>query len=154
MPLSEFKLKSSMKIRVLFICTGNSCRSQMAEGILKHFGGEKFEVFSAGTSPSFVHPLAIKVMTEIGIDISNHRSKGVDEFIGQNFDYVITVCDTARRVCPNFPGDVKRIHWSFPDPAEASGTEEERVRIFRKVRDEIKRHILNFIKSIENAPGN
>lgn len=147
-------------LRVLFLCTGNSCRSQMAEGLLRHFGNNKFEVFSAGTHPSFVHPLAIEAMREIGIDISNHRSKSVMEFLGQEFDYVITVCDKAKESCPTFPGDVKRIHWSFEDPAEATGTKEERMKVFRKVRDEIKSHILEFIKQvetkseIENASGN
>ncbi|MFN3135161.1 MAG: arsenate reductase ArsC [Candidatus Kryptonium sp.] len=137
-------------IRVLFLCTGNSCRSQMAEGLLRHFGNNKFEVFSAGTHPSFVHPLAIEAMKEIGIDISNHRSKHVSEFLGQNFDYVITVCDKAKESCPTFPGQVKRIHWSFEDPAEATGTKEERMKVFRRVRDEIKEHILSFINEIEN----
>ncbi|CUU06740.1 protein tyrosine phosphatase [Candidatus Thermokryptus mobilis] len=146
-------------IRVLFLCTGNSCRSQMAEGLLRHFGNDKFEVYSAGTNPSFVHPLAIEAMREIGIDISWHRSKSVMEFIGQNFDYVITVCDKAKESCPTFPGDVKRIHWSFEDPAEATGTKEERMKVFRKVREQIKEHILSFIKEVamkreeENASG-
>ncbi len=136
-------------IKVLFLCTGNSCRSQMAEGLLRHFGNNKFEVFSAGVNPSFVHPLAIKVMKEIGVDISNHRSKSITEFLGQTFDYVITVCDKAKELCPNFPGQVKKIHWSFQDPAEANGSEEERLKVFRKVRDEIKGHILLFIKEFE-----
>jgi arsenate reductase len=131
----------------------------MAEGLLRYFGNGKFEVYSAGTNPSFVHPLAIEAMSEIGIDISWHRSKSVMEFIGQSFDYVITVCDKAKESCPTFPGDVKRIHWSFEDPAEASGTKEERMRVFRKVRDQIKEHILSFINEVamkreeENASG-
>jgi arsenate reductase len=131
----------------------------MAEGLLRYFGNDKFEVYSAGTNPSFVHPLAIEAMSEIGIDISWHRSKSVMEFIGQSFDYVITVCDKAEESCPTFPGDVKRIHWSFEDPAEASGTKEERMRVFRKVRDQIKEHILSFINEVamkreeENAAG-
>ncbi len=136
-------------IRVLFLCTGNSCRSQMAEGLLRHFGNNKFEAFSAGVNPSFVHPLAIKVMKEIGIDISDHRSKSVTEFLGQSFDYVITVCDKAKESCPNFLGQVRKIHWSFQDPAEANGSEEERLKVFEKVRDEIKEHILSFIKELE-----
>ncbi len=140
-------------IKVLFLCTGNSCRSQMAEGLLRYFGNSRFEVYSAGVNPSFVHPLAIKVMKEIGIDISNHRSKSVAEFLGQTFDYVITVCDKAKESCPNFPGEVKKIHWSFEDPAEATGTEEERLKVFRKVRDEIKEHILSFIKEFETKIG-
>jgi arsenate reductase len=131
----------------------------MAEGLLRYFGNGKFEVYSAGTNPSFVHPLAIEAMNEIGIDISWHRSKSVMEFIGQSFDYVITVCDKAKESCPTFPGDVKRIHWSFEDPAEAIGTKEERMRVFRKVRDQIKEHILSFINEVamkreeENASG-
>jgi arsenate reductase len=131
----------------------------MAEGLLRYFGNGKFEVYSAGTNPSFVHPLAIEAMNEIGIDISWHRSKSVMEFIGQSFDYVITVCDKAKESCPTFPGDVKRIHWSFEDPAEASGPKEERMRVFRKVRDQIKEHILSFINEVamkreeENASG-
>ncbi|CUT04804.1 arsenate reductase ArsC [Candidatus Kryptobacter tengchongensis] len=147
-------------IRVLFLCTGNSCRSQMAEGLLRHLGDNKFEVFSAGTHPSFVHPLAIEAMKEIGIDISNHRSKSVTEFLGQSFDYVITVCDKAKESCPTFPGETKRIHWSFEDPAEATGTIEEKMKVFRKVRDEIKEHIISFINEIQtksqtgNVSGN
>jgi arsenate reductase len=131
----------------------------MAEGLLRYFGNGKFEVYSAGTNPSFVHPLAIEAMSEIGIDISWHRSKSVMEFIGQSFDYVITVCDKAKESCPTFPGDVKRIHWSFEDPAEAIGTKEERMKVFRKVRDQIKEHILSFINEVamkreeENAAG-
>jgi arsenate reductase (thioredoxin) len=125
------------KIRVLILCTGNSARSQMAEGLLRHEGGERFEVHSAGTVPSFVRPQAIEVMREIGMDISGHRSKSVDEFAGQEFDYVITVCDNANENCPVFPGKTKRIHWSFDDPAEALGTEEEKLAVFRRVRNEI-----------------
>jgi arsenate reductase len=131
----------------------------MAEGLLRYFGNGKFEVYSAGTNPSFVHPLAIEAMNEIGIDISWHRSKSVMEFIGQSFDYVITVCDKAKESCPTFPGDVKKIHWSFEDPAEAIGTKEERMKVFRKVRDQIKEHILSFINEVamkreeENASG-
>ncbi|CUS96286.1 protein tyrosine phosphatase [Candidatus Kryptobacter tengchongensis] len=132
----------------------------MAEGLLRHLGDNKFEVFSAGTHPSFVHPLAIEAMKEIGIDISNHRSKSVTEFLGQSFDYVITVCDKAKESCPTFPGETKRIHWSFEDPAEATGTIEEKMKVFRKVRDEIKEHIISFINEIQtksqtgNVSGN
>src|SRR5215218_3923617 len=109
------------KKRVLILCTGNSARSQMAEGILRQDGGDRFEVYSAGVKPSAVRPEAIQVMNKIGIDISSHRSKSVDEFIGQQFDYVITVCDNANQNCPVFPGKTKRIHWSFDDPATAEG---------------------------------
>ncbi|MFA4980936.1 MAG: arsenate reductase ArsC [Candidatus Omnitrophota bacterium] len=129
------------KKKVLFLCTGNSCRSQMAEGFLRSLAGDKFEVFSAGVKPTQVNPLAIKVMAEAGIDISKHRSKSAMEFIGQQFDYVITVCDNARQTCPIFPGKYEKIHWDLEDPAEAQGSEEERMVVFRKIRDEIKKRI-------------
>ncbi|MBK8465924.1 MAG: arsenate reductase ArsC [Chloracidobacterium sp.] len=125
------------KKRVLILCTGNSARSQMAEGILRHIAGDKYDVTSAGTIASFVRPQAIAVMNEIGIDISAHRSKCLDEFLDQHFDYIITVCDNANQTCPAFPGNAERIHWSFEDPAEAQGTEEQILDVFRRVRDEI-----------------
>src|SRR3989338_8174872 len=124
-----------MKTRVLILCTGNSCRSQMAEGVLRHYGSDKFEVFSAGTKPSKVNETAIKVMHEIGIDISGQRSKHVNEFSGQHFDYVITVCDNAKESCPVFPGKSTRLHWAFPDPPHEKETTEEVLNEFRKVRD-------------------
>ncbi len=124
-----------MKTKVLILCTGNSCRSQMAEGILRHYGGDKFEVFSAGTKPSKVNETAIKVMKEIGIDISGHRSKHVDEFTGQKIDYVISVCDNAKESCPIFPGGTTRLHWPFPDPPHDKEITEEVLSEFRKVRD-------------------
>lgn len=133
--------------RVLILCTGNSARSQMAEGLLRHDGGDAFEVMSAGIEASFVRPQAIKVMSEIGIDISDHCSKSVDEFRGQEFDYVITVCDNANERCPVFPGNVKRIHWSFDDPASVTGEEEIRLETFRRVRDEIRARLLDFVKA-------
>ncbi len=136
-----------MKKRVLFLCTGNSCRSQMAEGILRNIAGDTFEVFSAGTKPSTVNPLAIKAMSEIGIDISSHRSKSVDEFEDDFFDFVITVCDRAKESCPIYPQDVQRIHWSFDDPAEAEGSEEERMKVFRRVRGEIARRLQLFVSA-------
>src|SRR4030095_3721335 len=127
------------KKRVLILCTGNSARSQMAEGILRHGGGEAFEVHSAGMRPGSVRPEAIQVMREIGIDISGHRSKSVDQFIGQEFDAVITVCDNAKEACPLFPGNAERIHRSFEDPPPPGvGSDEERLAIFRRVRDEIR----------------
>ena len=132
------------KKRVLILCTGNSARSQMAEGLLRHDAGDRFEVFSAGTKPSFVRPEAITVMDELGIDISGHRSKGVDEFTGQQFDYVLTVCDNAEESCPIFPGQTVRIHHSFEDPAEAQGGRDERIAVFRRVRDELKRYLSDF----------
>lgn len=126
-----------MKNRVLFLCTGNSCRSQMAEGWLRHLAGERFEVLSAGTNPVGVNPQAVKVMQEVGIDISLQQSKHVAEFQGQRLHYVITVCDHAQASCPTEPrGDV-RLHWSFDDPAHALGSVLERVQVFRRVRDEI-----------------
>ena len=123
--------------RVLFLCTGNSARSQMAEGLLRHLAGDRFEVASAGVSPTKVRPEAIGVMRELGIDISHQRSKAVDEFVGREFDYVITVCDNANEQCPVFPGKTNRIHWSFDDPAAVEGDELARLAVFRRVRDEI-----------------
>jgi arsenate reductase len=126
------------KKRVLILCTGNSARSQMAEGLLRNIAGDRYEVFSAGVSPSSVRPEAIEAMREAGIDISTHRSKSVDEFAGQSFDYVITVCNNAKEQCPIFPGNATRIHWSFDDPAEAAGDPSQRLAVFKRVRDEIK----------------
>jgi arsenate reductase len=126
-----------MKTRVLFLCTGNSCRSQMAEGFLRAYGGQTYDAHSAGTKPSAVNPLAVQVMSEVGIDISGHRSKNVTEYLGQHFPIVITVCDNAKEHCPIFPGPCIREHWPFEDPAEATGTDEQRLKVFRKVRDQI-----------------
>ena len=117
----------------------------MAEGILRHFAGDKYDVTSAGTIASFVRPQAIAVMNEIGIDISDHRSKCLDEFLDLHFDYIITVCDNANQTCPVFPGNAKRIHWSVEDPAEAAGSDEEQLAVFRRVRDEISAKLTNFI---------
>lgn len=128
-------------IRVLFLCTGNSARSQMAEGLLRNLGGDRYEVYSAGTDPKPIHPLTKKVMNEIEIDISNQHSKALDEFLNQSFDYIITVCDRARDNCPTFPGDSKRIHWGFEDPAAATGSEIEQLTVFRKIRNEISNRI-------------
>ena len=133
--------------QVLFLCTGNSARSQMAEGFLRHLAGNRFEVFSAGVNPTEVNPLAIKVMGEVGVDISGQRSKSVMEFIGQKFDYVITVCDNAKQTCPIFPGKYEKIHWNLEDPAQTKRTEEERLLIFRKVRNQIKGNIIEFLNS-------
>ena len=130
--------------RVLILCTGNSARSQMAEGILRHMAGDDFEVASAGVAPSHVRPEAIRVMGELGIDISGHRSKSADEFLGQEFDYVITVCDNANEQCPVFPGKTKRTHWSFEDPAAVQGDEPARLTAFRQVRDAIKARLEDF----------
>ena len=141
----------SEKKRVLILCTGNSARSQMAEGLLRHDSGGDFEVASAGVEASFVRPQAIKVMSEIGIDISNHHSKSVEEFLGQEFDYVITVCDNANERCPVFTGNVKRIHWSLDDPAAVTGEEEVKLETFRRVRDEIRERLRGFVKTQAHA---
>jgi arsenate reductase (thioredoxin) len=130
-----------MKKRVLILCTGNSARSQMAEGLLAHDAADRFEVESAGTKPGRVRPEAIAVMKELGIDISDHRSKHVDEFQGQHFDYVLTVCDNAKESCPYFPGESKRLHQAFDDPAAYEGTEEERLNVFRRVRNELRDYL-------------
>src|ERR1039457_3858014 len=124
------------KKRILVLCTGNSARSQMGEGLFRAEGRDRIEGFSAGTKPGSVRPEAIAVMKEIGIDISGHRSKPVDEFLGQSFDYVVTVCDNARDNCPVFPAGAQRIHWSFEDPAAAQGSETERLAAFRRIRDQ------------------
>jgi arsenate reductase len=135
------------KKRVLILCTGNSARSQMAEGLLRHAGGEWFDVQSAGTRASFVRPEAIRALRELGIDISRQRSKAVDEFVGQEFDYVITVCDHANESCPVFPGKTVRIHQSFTDPpAPDVGNDEYRMNAFRRVRDELSQWLEEFIR--------
>ncbi|HLH63404.1 MAG TPA: arsenate reductase ArsC [Ktedonobacteraceae bacterium] len=130
-----------MKQRVLFICTHNSARSQMAEGLLRHLGDTRFEVFSAGTEATFVRPLAIRAMAEIGIDISGQQSKTLDRYLGESFDAVITVCDAANEVCPIFRGAKRRLHWSFEDPSRATGSEDEQLAVYRRVRDEIRARI-------------
>lgn len=136
----------SEKKRVLIICTGNSARSQMSEGILRHDAGGRFEVFSAGVNPTMVRPEAIAAMREIGIDISGQESKSVDRFAGQDFDYVITVCDNARETCPLFPGRAVRIHQSFEDPPTVSAVDADSMMItFRRVRDEIREWMKGFI---------
>jgi arsenate reductase len=125
---------------VLVLCTGNSCRSHLAEGILRAAAGDLFEVASAGSKPAgYVHPLAIRAMQEIGLDISGHRSKHLDEFLSRKVETVITVCGNADQACPMFPGQVNRYHWGFDDPAHATGSEEEQFAVFRRVRDEIQR---------------
>lgn len=133
--------------RALILCTGNSARSQMAEGLLRDMAGDSFDVVSAGTIASSVRPQAIEVMDEIGIDISAHRSKSLDEFLETPFDYVITVCDNANENCPIFPGAARRIHWSFDDPADASGSDEQKLEVFRRVRDEIRARLIQFVKA-------
>jgi arsenate reductase (thioredoxin) len=133
-------------VRVLILCTGNSARSQMAEGLLRHDGGQEYEVFSAGTHPTHVRPEAIQVMREVGIDISGHRSKSVEEFAGQDFDYVITVCDNAKESCPVFPATSKRIHWSLKDPAAVQVSGEQRLAEFRRIRDQLRTHLRQLVQ--------
>jgi arsenate reductase len=138
-----------MKKRVLFVCTSNSARSQMAEALVNHDLGERFEAFSAGTDPKAPHPLAIRVLAEIGIDHSVARSKSIDEFAGQAFDVVLTLCAAANETCPVFFGGVRRGHLSFEDPAKAEGTEEERLAVFRRVRDEIRTQVEAYLTKTE-----
>ena len=123
--------------RVLFLCTHNSARSQMAEALLRASAGDRFDTESAGTTETRVHPLAIRVMDEAGIDLRGHRSKTLDRFLGEPWDYVVTVCDSANEACPVFPGAARRLHWSFDDPSQATGREDERLEVFRRVRDQI-----------------
>jgi arsenate reductase len=131
---------------VLFLCTGNSCRSQMAEGYLRHLAGDRFNAQSAGLEPSILNPLAVEAMPEVGIDISGQHSKDVVGFLGQHFPHIITVCDRARDRCPIFPGICFREHWPIDDPAQAEGTHDERMQVFRRVRDEIGARVRNFIQ--------
>ena len=133
-----------MKKKVLFLCTGNSARSQMAEALLRKLSGDRYEVYSAGTRPKGLHPLTVEAMNEVGIDVSGQQSKDVQNFIGQQFDYVITVCDRAKEECPIFPGATP-IHWGFEDPAAAEGSPEARLRRFRVVRGEIDRRLKLFV---------
>ena len=137
---------NSAPIRVLFLCTHNSARSQMAEALLREFGGGRFETFSAGTVATHVHPLAVQAMAAVGIDIAGAHSKHLNEYLGQDFDYVITVCDSANESCPVFPGDPERIHWSFQDPSATEGTEQERLRVFERVRNEITMRLRTWIQ--------
>ncbi|MCD9188660.1 MAG: arsenate reductase ArsC [Pyrinomonadaceae bacterium] len=140
------------KKKILILCTGNSARSQMAEGLLKHITQNAYEINSAGTKPSFVRPEAIKALSEIGIDISNNRSKSVEEFVNEEIDYVLTVCDNAKENCPYFPAKTKIIHYSFADPAETEGNKETRLASFRKVRDEIREYFeTDFVKILEQS---
>jgi arsenate reductase len=140
-----------MKPRVLILCTGNSARSQMAEGLFRHLAGDVYDVSSAGTLPSHVREEAIAAMGEIGIDISGQRSKSVDEFAGQQFDLVITVCDNAARNCPVFAGRAQRLHWPFEDPAAVQGSLDERRAAFRTVREQIHQEILRFLRDTDKS---
>ena len=135
------------RTRVLFLCTGNSCRSQMAEGWLRHLAGDRFDVSSAGTNPVGLNPNAVEAMGEVGIDISRQRSKHLEEFAGRRFDYVITVCDRAKESCPTYPWAGSLLHWSFDDPAAAKGSPKKRQTVFRRVRNEIEGRIRRFVGS-------
>jgi arsenate reductase len=147
----EERAMSDRPIRVLFVCTGNSARSQMAEAMLGAYGGTDFEVFSAGTEPRGVHPLAVRVLAAAGIDWSTARSKSVSEFLDQEFDYVITVCDRARQVCPVFPGDHNSLHWGLEDPAEVQGSEDERLAAFQRTQVELSNRLRPFIELARRA---
>jgi len=135
------------KLRVLFVCTHNSARSQMAEGFLRSMGGDRFEAFSAGMTPGQVRPQAIEVMAEVGVDISEQTSKSIEPYLGDSFSWVITVCDRAREVCPIFPGAEQAGHWQFDDPADATGTPEEILAVYRRVRDAIRDRMRMFVLS-------
>lgn len=136
-----------MKERILILCTANSARSQMAEGLLRAIAPTQFEVFSAGSKPAYVNLIAIAAMAERGIDISSHRSKHLNEFLDQSFDYVITVCDNAAESCPIFPGKAQRIHWSFPDPAAVEGSDEQKLQSFRQVRNDIEQQLQSWVNN-------
>ena len=127
-----------MKERVLFLCTHNSARSQMAEAWLRALAGDRYDVASAGTEATTVHPLAARAMTEVGVDLGGHASKRLDRFVGERWGWVITVCDAANEACPVFPGAAHRLHWSFDDPSRATGSDEARLAVFRRVRDEMR----------------
>jgi arsenate reductase len=135
-------------MRVLILCTANSARSQMAEGLLRHLAGEQMEVFSAGTRPSTVNPLAVAVMAERGVDLSGHRSKHLGEFLAQPFDNVITVCDNAAEACPLFPGPARRVHWSIPDPAAVQGSPVEQLAAFRDARDDLEARLRGWLAGL------
>ncbi len=141
------------KVGVLFLCTHNSARSQMAEGLLREFGSEKFEVSSAGTEQTYVRPLAIQAMAELGIDIGHHKSKTLDPFVNDRFDLVITVCDDANESCPVFPNAAQRWHWSINDPSKATGSDEQRLEAFRQARDELKARIESEILGQAGSSG-
>lgn len=143
----------SAPLRVIFVCTGNSARSQIAEALLRHDGRDRFEVMSAGVSPRGVHPLAVAALNSVGIDISDARSKSVDEFLGQRFDYVITLCDRARATCPVFPGGSETLHWGLDDPAEATGTDAERRAAFDRTVTEVSARLHSFIPLAVSRAG-
>jgi ArsR family transcriptional regulator, arsenate/arsenite/antimonite-responsive transcriptional repressor / arsenate reductase (thioredoxin) len=145
----QTETKSYPHVRVLFLCTHNSARSQMAEGLLRKLGGDQVEVFSAGSEPTSIHSLAIKVMSEIGFDLRQHRSKHLNEYAGQHFDYVVTVCDRVREVCPIFPGDPEQIHWSFPDPAAVEGNLQKQEKAFANTANQLALRIQYLLLMID-----
>ena len=134
------------KKKIIFICTGNACRSQIAHGLLESMAGDKFEVFSAGSHPSQVHPMSIKIMEEIGIDISHHTSDFIDDYLKSGIEIVITVCDNANKNCPVFPGNVERLHWSIDDPFKGWDFDESQIPSFRDIREKIKQKIIKFLE--------
>ena len=148
---SEASAMSTEPIRVLFVCTGNSARSQIAEALLRDFGGADFQVFSAGTEPKGVNPYTLRVLAEIDVDWSAARAKSVTEFLGQPFDYVITVCDRARQTCPVFPGNHNTLHWGLDDPAEVDGTDERKLEAFRRTRTEVATRLRPFVELARRA---
>jgi len=149
--MGDRRSTSDRPIRVLFVCTGNSARSQLAEAILRREGGGDFEVFSAGVSPRGVHPLTVRALAEIGIDISGAQSKSTDQFINERFDFVVTVCDRARETCPFFPGANEQLHWGFDDPAEATGPEDQQLAVFQRVMLEIAGRLKTFVPLARRA---
>jgi arsenate reductase len=144
---------SDTRMRVLFVCTGNSARSQIAEALLGRIGGDHFAVFSAGTEPKGVSPFTVRILNDAGIDWSTARSKSVQEFLGQEFDHVITVCDSARQTCPVFPGTHARLHWDLEDPAEVAGSDEQKLAAFRHTYDEVDRRIRAFVEMALETAG-
>jgi len=138
--------EKSQKQKLLFLCTGNSCRSQMAEGLLRNLAGDQFDVVSAGTHPNRVHPMSIKIMDEIDIDISHHSSDHVADYLNQGIDIIISVCDSAKQLCPTFPGNVKQIHWSISDPFSGWDTDDEFLHNYRDCRDTIQKYIKQFLE--------
>lgn len=146
-------MRSPDPIRVLFVCTGNSARSVMAEALLRQHGGGAFEAYSAGTEPKGINPLTLRVLADAGMDASWARSKSVDEFLGQSFDYVVTVCDEARQRCPVFPGVHESLHWGYEDPAAAEGTDDERMEVFRKVFIQLGERIRQFATVTSRQPA-
>lgn len=150
-PNVKSKISKGAPIRILFLCTHNSARSQMAEGLLRKIAGDQVQVFSAGSEPTSIHPLAIKVMSQIGIDLTQHRSKHFKEFVGQHFDYVVTVCDRVREVCPIFPGDPEQIHWSFPDPVAVEGSLENQKKAFEDTANQLTTRIKYLLLMIERT---